>query len=157
MLSEHWDYPADRDWIGPARRAAVGFVRDCGGADEGALRDIALAISEVVTNVVLHAYCDDDPGRIDIGVEVDPGSDTATVTVVDDGHGMVSRTTQSPGAGLGLGIVEQLSKRFEVSSADGGRGTSIQMTFGLGTPQDATSSESAHIHSLIDEPRPSVR
>ena len=157
MLSEHWDYPADRDWIGPARRAAVGFVRECAGADEGALRDIALAISEVVTNVVLHAYGDDDPGRIDIAVEVDPGNDTATVTVVDQGRGLVSRTTQSPGAGLGLGIVEQVSKRFEVRSADSGRGTRVRMTFGLGKPQTATSTQSARIHSLIDEPRASVR
>jgi serine/threonine-protein kinase RsbW/stage II sporulation protein AB (anti-sigma F factor) len=82
---------------------------------------VALAVSEAVANVVVHAYRNRGqgavPGDVHVTVTVDP--DELLVVVADRGVGMTARP-DSPGAGLGLPIIATLADRFEVQQLSGG-------------------------------------
>jgi anti-sigma regulatory factor (Ser/Thr protein kinase) len=98
-------------------------------ADQGIGRDvvddIALAVSEVVTNAVIHAY--PEPGDGSITVMATVNGDEVTLRIVDDGIGMRPRV-DSPGAGLGLAIAGRVSRRMVVEHPERG-GTEVRMTF----------------------------
>ena len=86
-----------------------------------------LAVSEAVSNVVVHSYSDASPGAFMVRVEWDGGE--LRVTVRDQGCGMAPRM-DSPGAGLGLPLIASLADSFSVTApADGG--TEVVMTFPL--------------------------
>jgi serine/threonine-protein kinase RsbW len=91
---------------------------------------VALAVSEAVTNVIVHAYRERDrnaaPGEVRVTVAVE--ADELTVTVADEGIGMTPRV-DSPGAGLGLPIIATLADRFEVQRLGGG--TRVLLAFRL--------------------------
>jgi serine/threonine-protein kinase RsbW len=94
------------------------------GAGECACRRIALAVSEAATNAVMHAF-GDRPGTVVTRVEqVDDGVE---VVVSDDGTGLQPRG-DSPGLGMGLGIIADMSDRL-VIDARPGRGTEVRMWF----------------------------
>jgi anti-sigma regulatory factor (Ser/Thr protein kinase) len=82
---------------------------------------VALAVSEAVTNVVVHAYRDRDPdaepGHVHVTVTVE--GDELLVGITDEGVGMTPRP-DSPGAGLGLAIIATLADRFEVQQLSSG-------------------------------------
>jgi len=92
--------------------------------------DVALAVSEAVNNVVVHAYRDRDastePGRVHVAVTLE--RDDLVVAVSDEGTGMKPRT-DSPGAGLGLPIIATLADRVEVDRL--ATGTRLVMAFRL--------------------------
>lgn len=116
--SAQWSWPAVATSVPAARRAAVGYLRGVRTADPP-LADIALALSEALTNVVVHAHRGStDRGEMRVGVEL-----TATeilVSVTDDGCGMTPRT-DSPGLGLGLPVMAAVSDRLDVEHrAEGG-------------------------------------
>ena len=102
-------------------------IRAC--ADRCGVRDldaVALAVSEAVTNAVLHAHAvGDDPPWVEVAAELRPGTGFV-VTVADDGHGMRPRT-DSPGAGLGLLLIEALTEDLDVQTSP--EGTRLMMTF----------------------------
>ena len=104
------------------------------GAPETARSALALALTEACTNVVLHAYvdADDAPGYLEIrACRVDA---VLTVEVADDGRGMVPRI-ESPGLGLGLGLIAQMADVFEIRTERKRRGLTLRMQFDLdGTP-----------------------
>src|SRR3712207_3415219 len=79
--------------VGAARNAVLAHLE---GADlEPEVReDIRLALSEAVTNAVVHAFVGAEPGRIH--VRVDETDDGVRIVVSDDGRGMQPRT-DSPG------------------------------------------------------------
>lgn len=87
--------------------------------------DIALVVSEALTNAAVHAYVGLPPGPITLAATVSDGS--LLVTVADAGRGMVPRT-DSPGLGLGVGLMGRLSDRLEISSP-AGVGTEICASF----------------------------
>lgn len=118
----HERLPAHTGSVARLRHAVVRFAGRS-GASVRRREDIALAVSEALTNVVLHAYDDRDrPGHIDVRASL---SDGALVIVVrDEGVGLVRRV-DSPGRGLGL--IEQLTDRLEL--VDGSPGLSVRMTF----------------------------
>jgi anti-sigma regulatory factor (Ser/Thr protein kinase) len=91
---------------------------------------VALAVTEAITNAVVHAYVGAaEPGEIE--VVVTPMPDTGLeILVCDDGRGMVPRH-DSPGVGLGLPLVATLAERFEVHARSGG-GTRVLMAFATG-------------------------
>jgi len=97
----------------------------------GAQREIVeaarLAVSEAVSNVVVHSYRDTSPGAFTLRVEW--SGDVLKVTVRDDGCGMAPRM-DSPGAGLGLPLIATLTESFSVTAPPGG-GTEVSMTFPL--------------------------
>ena len=92
------------------------------GFDDLRAADIALAVSEALTNVVLHAYRDlDAAGRMTAEAYID-GDDTLVVDIIDDGVGIVPNP-ESPGLGLGLPIMRQVSDALELGpqAAPGGQ------------------------------------
>ena len=86
---------------------------------------VALAVSEAVTNAVLHAYVGRLPGDIDI--TVCPEDDQLVVSVTDGGSGMMPRL-DSPGAGLGLALIATLADSMTTTRPDRG-GLRVGMTF----------------------------
>ena len=76
------------------------------------LSDIALAITEATTNVVLHAYRDREvPGTVTI--EAEHYDDHVCLYVRDEGTGLAPRV-DSPGLGLGLGLIAQVADSADV-------------------------------------------
>ena len=94
--------------------------------------DIALAVTEACANVVIHAYWDAAaPGPLDVEAYRDDGE--FFVAVSDEGIGMSPRA-DSPGLGLGLGLISRLTQRLEITS-NNPAGATITMIFAA--PTDA--------------------
>ena len=87
--------------------------------------EIALAVSEAVSNVVLHAYRDGSRGSVRVVACVYP--DALVVVVRDYGCGMRPNPA-SPGAGLGLSIIGASASAMNVERPDDG-GTRIRLQF----------------------------
>jgi anti-sigma regulatory factor (Ser/Thr protein kinase) len=120
-------WPAVAASVGEARSAVSAFAA-AAGATGDAVAAVSLAVSEAVTNAVLHAYLDrDEPGPVEVRARRE--SDTVVVEVADEGRGMLPRT-DSPGLGLGLPLIAQMTQSLEVHDRDGG-GTEIRMAFAL--------------------------
>jgi anti-sigma regulatory factor (Ser/Thr protein kinase) len=97
------------------------------GAEPG---DVDLAVTEAATNVVVHAYRDRPsgaaPGVLRVAARVE---DLALhVNVADDGVGPSPRL-DSPGLGLGLGIIARLADVLQIEQAN--PGTRVTMRFRL--------------------------
>ena len=120
-------FSARPDEIGRIRHEVRDYARDHGATDPNA---VALAVTEAITNAVVHAYADaPEPGEIEVVVQRLP-DDGLEILVCDDGRGMMPRH-DSPGIGLGLPLVATLAERFEVQArADGG--TKVLMAFAAG-------------------------
>ena len=97
------------------------------GAEKRVREAARLAVSEAVSNVVVHGYRDSAPGAFTVSVEWDGGE--LRVIVRDEGCGMSPRT-DSPGAGLGLPLIATLADSVSVVAAPEG-GTEVSMTFPL--------------------------
>ena len=119
-------FPADRGAPGVARSAVREFLRGR-GADPAQLSDVLLAVSEVVTNCVVHGYRDGSTG--DVALEARHTGDHLVLSVADQGTGMRPRL-DSPGLGLGLPLVGRVADRVDIKAADGG-GTLVRMSFSL--------------------------
>jgi hypothetical protein len=87
---------------------------------------IAIAVSETVTNVILHAY-DGQDGEVKVSCRVQ--GDRFIVEVIDEGRGIAARP-DSPGIGHGLAIVGAVAQRLEFAPSREGRGTAVTMVFG---------------------------
>ena len=117
--------PAEAHQIAGMRTAVVTLADAC-GMTEAARADIALAVSEACTNVVMHAYID-APAPGPLTVEASHRDSELVVAVRDEGRGMLPRT-DSPGLGLGLSLIGRLSHRVEIGQ-NGARGTDLRLTF----------------------------
>jgi serine/threonine-protein kinase RsbW len=115
--------------VGAARRAALKAARRA-GADAETLDAIRIAVTEAVSNVVVHGYRGSPEGSFTVAVEAT--GDELRVSVRDDGCGMQPRT-DSPGAGLGLPLIAHFATSFSVVTPPGG-GTDVRMTFPLRHP-----------------------
>lgn len=83
-------------------------------------------MTEACANVVVHAYRDQQaPGEmVVVASEAEGGLE---VHVIDHGMGLAPRV-DSPGLGMGMPLMSQLSERFEVQTPFGG-GTEVSMRF----------------------------
>ena len=115
---------ADAMSVAPLRHKITAFARACGVRDDSA---VAVAVSEAITNAVVHGYAAGEVGTI--GIEAVCDAEFLRVIVTDDGGGMKPRP-DSPGLGLGLPLMAQLTDGFEVASRAGG-GTEICLRFSL--------------------------
>ena len=97
------------------------------GAEAPVLDAVRLAVSEAVSNVVMHGYRARPAGAFTVAVVQD--GDELRVIVRDQGGGMEPRS-DSPGAGFGLPLIESVTESLSVDVATGG-GTEVCMTFGL--------------------------
>jgi anti-sigma regulatory factor (Ser/Thr protein kinase) len=119
--------PALAENVAPLRHAVVDLAEKC-GADEDVRTDLALAVGEACANVVVHAYPPGDVGPLIVHAEVHDAR--IDISVVDQGQGMTPRP-DSPGLGLGLPLIANLSDKLEIRDGPGGVGTELLMCFGL--------------------------
>jgi serine/threonine-protein kinase RsbW len=120
-------WPAFPKAVAAARNAVAEYAR-AAGVSPAAHAAIKLAVSEAVTNTVLHAYRDrESPGPVVVTAQL--GEDSILVVVSDEGVGMAPRT-DSPGSGLGLPLIAQMTEAFEVEHGRMG-GTRVEMRFAL--------------------------
>lgn len=120
-------FPAETRYVAPTRRTVVDIARRA-GTSEVVTGDVSLAVSEALTNGVMHAFAGRRPGCVSVRVQL--GRDGLTIAVSDDGVGMVPRD-DSPGLGLGLSLIGRVCRRFDVCPGPDGVGTTVRMTFPL--------------------------
>lgn len=125
--------PAERGRALPAVPASVPELRELAhdfalaqGADPALARTIRLAVSEGVTNAVMHAFQGREPGTVTVTCSAGPGE--LHVQITDDGAGLQSRP-DSPGLGLGLSTMGKLATRMDVRTGRSGTGTSVRLVF----------------------------
>ena len=118
----------------PARAANIAVVRHAFGAlgealtvDEETLSNIRLAVTEACTNVVVHAYPDDQEGTLEVLATI--RDEKLEVMVRDEGPGIGPRPG-SPGLGLGLPLIASLTESV-LLGRDADERTEVRMTFPL--------------------------
>jgi anti-sigma regulatory factor (Ser/Thr protein kinase) len=117
-------WPAVPASVAAIRHAVVDYLQEA-ELGSAAFDDIRLAISEAVSNAILHGYVGGEPGSI--RVRVDEDDDELRIVIEDDGRGMQPRA-DSPGLGLGMPLIAAVSRRVE-THARPGNGTRISMWF----------------------------
>ena len=88
-----------------------------------ALEHFELAVSEALTNVVLHAYPDSSGPMC---LEVDGDDHELRVTIADEGCGILAQP-EHRGLGLGIGILASSADFCEIRSR---RGSGVEVTLG---------------------------
>ena len=132
MPSRSWTVPAVASHVAQVRQWVMDFA-DTNGVAEPRLSDIRLAVSEAVSNAVVHAFRGvGGNGTIIVAVAMREG-EWIDVRVTDDGSGMAARD-DSPGAGLGLPLIRHLADQFDYGSPPDGVGTELWMRFRLTAP-----------------------
>ena len=96
------------------------FALDHGVDHDG----IAIAVSEAVTNAVVHAYPDQVDGQVRLHATLERAG--LLIVVADDGQGMAAPSDRG-GMGVGLSLIARLCSSLEIES-DGG-GTQLTMRF----------------------------
>jgi anti-sigma regulatory factor (Ser/Thr protein kinase) len=117
------DLPAVASSVPTARHAAARLATEV-GANEF---DVKIAVSEAVSNCVVHAYRDGSSGKIKLSGTVE--DDKLTIVIADHGIGM-SPNPDSPGLGFGLPLIGQVVEDLHVEG--GPTGTRLTMIFALG-------------------------
>lgn len=118
--------PAVPESVRPLRTAARSFAEEVGACDE-TVGGVQLAVSEAVTNAVLHAY-PTTSGDVELEACVEGG--VLHVDVSDHGCGMRPRD-DSPGAGVGLRVIAALVGALRIDASRRGDGTCVHMCFAL--------------------------
>lgn len=119
-------YPAVPESVPIARRALTA-VAAMAGASGDRLQEIRLAVSEALTNAVVHAYRNTPGGRFHVTAAVTSGE--LWILIGDDGRGMHA-WNDSRGLGIGLSLISGLSDDFAIVTRASG-GTEVQMRFDL--------------------------
>jgi len=119
-------YPAVPEAVPLARRALAAVAAGAGAAGDR-LDEIRLAVSEALTNAVVHAYRGGEAGRLHVTAAV--ASDELWVLIGDDGRGLHA-CNDSRGLGIGLSLISGLSDDFSIVTRASG-GTEVQMRFDL--------------------------
>jgi serine/threonine-protein kinase RsbW len=132
LFADSWTATASA--VPAARHAVLAHLRRADTPDPP-LSDVALAVSEAVTNVVVHAYVDAQPGPVHVTVEPADERGELKLVVEDEGHGLRPRT-DSPGIGLGLPLMATVSSRLDTRVTASG-GTRLCVWFSL-EPEAAT-------------------
>jgi serine/threonine-protein kinase RsbW len=110
-------------------RRALEAVADELALPRRVIDDMRLAVTEACTNVVRHAYDDDE--RESAGamrVDLLPSERGMQVIVEDHGRGL-GPSPDAKGPGLGLPLIATLTSELEVSHGADGRGSRIAMSF----------------------------
>ena len=117
------ELPVERVSVTKARHAAGEFAAACGAARD----DVELAVSEAVSNSVVHGYPGDAGGTIRMRAEV--RGPVLIIVVRDDGTGL-RPDLENKGFGLGLPLIARVSEEYRIEDAPGG-GAVVTMQFGL--------------------------
>lgn len=120
-----WQARAVPGCVAQIRRDVVEFATGA-GVPNPPLNNLRLAVSEAVTNAVVHGYPDShSDGNVTVHAEVRDRQ--ICVLVTDGGVGMAPRL-DSPGLGLGMPLIATLADQLDVRAGTTG-GTQIQMMF----------------------------
>jgi anti-sigma regulatory factor (Ser/Thr protein kinase) len=106
------ELPGESGSIPQARHAAARLARGLGAPVNG----VQLAVSEAVTNSVLHGYRDDHSGVVKVTAGVERGR--LLFVVRDFGVGM-SPHPNSPGLGLGLPLIGKVAEDLHIDGEPG--------------------------------------
>jgi serine/threonine-protein kinase RsbW len=120
--------PAQPRNIAVVRRALEAIAEEL-ALPRRLIEDMRLAVTEACTNVVRHAYDDDE--RDDAGamrVDLLPSEHGMDVIVEDRGRGL-GPSPDARGPGLGLPLIAALTSALEVSHGADARGSRIAMSF----------------------------
>ena len=113
----------------PTLRGAMAEFLDSAGVGEPLMTSAKLAVSEAVTNAVMHAYVDaPQPGAVSVDATFD--GDSLLVEVADEGSGMMPRL-DSPGLGVGLPLIAGTTETLDIGNSPLG-GTVLRMSFRIG-------------------------
>lgn len=107
------------------RQALDGAAREL-GADTAIVEDLKLAVTEACSNVVKYAYRDSS-GALE--VTLDPVETGFSVVVRDDGTWLERAAGDGEAGGLGIPLMEAVTRRFEISSGESG--TTVRLDFPL--------------------------
>lgn len=127
-------YSATPEAVADARAKLATFAADAGATPEQ-VDAVRLAVSEAVTNSVIHAYRG-EPGSVYVNAALVSGE--LWILVSDDGCGLTP-SADRPGLGLGLGLISQVADDFAVVSRASG-GTEVRIRFNLAASAGASSS-----------------
>jgi anti-sigma regulatory factor (Ser/Thr protein kinase) len=117
-------YPAIAPSV-PRARLVVTQLATGAGIGGKSLQAVRLAVTEAVTNAVLHAYPPPAEGAFHLTVAV--AGDELWVLVTDDGCGYQT-PSRRPGLGLGLALIARFSDEFVITQRATG-GTEVRMRF----------------------------
>jgi serine/threonine-protein kinase RsbW len=124
MSTAHESLPVEASTVRTGRHRASDFARQHGATVRRAA-DVGLAVSEALTNAVIHSGT--SPAHNGIVLDLTCDGPELTVAVRDRGRGLRPRP-DSPGMGLGLPIIASLADRVQIRRpADGG--TELSMVF----------------------------
>jgi anti-sigma regulatory factor (Ser/Thr protein kinase) len=118
-------FAASPDAVAPVR-SEVAQMAAAAGADPARVEEIRLAVSEAITNAIVHGY---RGGRGEITVQACAAHGQLWVTVIDGGEGPHA-VADCPGLGLGLGLISRLSDDCSILPGGSG-GTEVRIRFGL--------------------------
>jgi anti-sigma regulatory factor (Ser/Thr protein kinase) len=121
-----WEIPPDPEHIGVVRRQVATFASRA-GMDSPALTDVQVAVSDAVTNAILHADAARDRGCV--RVDAEEAGDELIVRVRDAGSGS-EQPPNCPLMGPRLSMIAALAQVFGVRRCEGGA-TELSMRFGL--------------------------
>jgi anti-sigma regulatory factor (Ser/Thr protein kinase) len=131
-------YPAVPESVPLARQALTRFAESIGAAADE-VDDIRLAVSEALTNAVIHAYRGD---RGSVHVSAALASSELWVLIADEGRGLQTGGGTG-GLGVGLAVISEVSDGFAIVNRSGG-GTEVRLRFALTSlPADQFDSSSA--------------
>ena len=134
MRSDHpfnQSYPAVASSVPRAREALAVFAHATGATAEQ-VEAVRLAVSEALTNAVMHAYGAHSGA---VHVSASRSGDELWVLIADDGQG-VGDDYQSPGLGMGLHLIACMADYFAMTKRSEG-GTEIRMRFGASARQSS--------------------
>lgn len=120
-----WALPAEPSAVGQLRRRAAAYAAAMGAGEE-MIYAVRVAVSETVTNVVIHAYAGREPGPVSLRCHAE--DERLVIVVADEGSGMSVRS-DSPGIGHGLAMVGAVARSLEIAARPDGPGTVVTMSF----------------------------
>jgi diguanylate cyclase (GGDEF)-like protein len=123
----HEQLPAHASSVATLRQIVLDFAA-AGGASERQREDIAVAVSEALNNVVVHAYAGQSSPGI-VALDAWMSERTLEIVVDDEGTGMRPHITRATGLGLGLALIVRTTRRVEIAETT--RGMRVCMTFAI--------------------------
>ncbi|MBI2692021.1 MAG: ATP-binding protein [Solirubrobacterales bacterium] len=107
------------------RQALDGAAREL-GASTAIVEDLKLAVTEACSNVVKYAYRE-STGALE--VTLDPADAGFSIVVRDDGTWLERAVSDGEAGGLGIPLMEAVTRRFEITSD--ANGTTVRLDFPL--------------------------
>lgn len=130
--------PAVAASVPEARRQVVALAERV-GASSAIVADVALAVSEACTNVVLHAYREHEaPGLLHLEAHERDGM--LEVVVADEGGGLHPRD-DSPGLGMGMALMAAVASGLQLDHD--GAATRVHLSFELRSARPGVSPENS--------------